>query len=107
MVTRTLARREAVTSSQIEGTKSDLTQLLTYEATHVAGGLPADVRITERYVVALQHGLDRVRIGDRAALQHGLVNEMHAILMQGEATRFPIGAYREDQVWIGSSPRIE
>src|SRR5579872_1365691 len=35
MVTRTLARREAVTSSQIEGTKSDLPQLLTYEATHV------------------------------------------------------------------------
>lgn len=107
MVTRTLARREAVTSSQIEGTKSDLPQLLTYEATHVAGGLPADVRITERYVVALQHGLDRVRIGGRAALNLGLVNEMHGILMQGEATRFPIGAYREDQVWIGSSPRIE
>src|SRR6266404_1312304 len=48
MVTRTLARREAVTSSQIEGTKSDLHQLLTYEATHGIGGLPADVRVTER-----------------------------------------------------------
>ncbi len=52
MVTRTLARREAVASSQIEGTKSDLQQLLTYEATHDTGGLPADVRITERYVAA-------------------------------------------------------
>src|SRR5277367_2569292 len=41
MVTRTLARREAVMSSQIEGTKSDLHQLLTYEATQVTGGLPA------------------------------------------------------------------
>src|ERR1700724_4285923 len=63
MVTRTLARREAVMSSQIEGTKSDLHQLLTYEATHVTGGMPADVRITERYVEALQRGLDRIRAG--------------------------------------------
>jgi Fic family protein len=38
MVTRTLVRREAVMSSQIEGTKSDLHQLLTYEATHDTGG---------------------------------------------------------------------
>src|SRR5581483_1510741 len=45
MVTRTLARREAVMSSQIEGTKSDLHQLLTYEATHGTGGIPADVRV--------------------------------------------------------------
>jgi len=59
MVTRTLARREAVMSSQIEGTKSDLRQLLTYEATHDTGGLPADVRITERYVAALRWSLSR------------------------------------------------
>jgi len=107
MVTRTLARREAVMSSQIEGTKSDLHQLLTYEATHDARGLPADVRITERYVAALQHGLERVRVGGRAALDLALIHELHALLMKDEATRFPAGAYRETQVWIGSSPRIE
>ena len=45
MVTRTLARREAVMSSQIEGTTSDLHQLLTYEATQRTGGLPADVGV--------------------------------------------------------------
>ncbi len=107
MVTRTLARREAVMSSQIEGTKSNLHQLLTYEATHVMGGLPADVTITERYVAALQYGLERVRVGGRAVLDLALIHELHAMLMQDEATHFPVGAYREDQVWIGSTPRIE
>jgi len=107
MVTRTLARREAVMSSQIEGTKSDLQQLLTYEATHSTGGLPADVKITERYVAALQHGLERIRVGGRAALDLALINELHELLMKGEATHFPVGAYRETQVWIGQSPRIE
>jgi Fic family protein len=107
MVTRTLARREAVMSSQIEGTKSDLQQLLTYEAAHGTSGLPADVRITERYVAALQHGLERVRVAGRAALDLALIHELHALLMQDEATRFPVGAYRENQVWIGSTPRIE
>jgi Fic family protein len=107
MVTRTLARREAVMSSQIEGTKSDLHQLLTYEATHDTRGLPADVRITERYVAALQHGLERVRVGGRTVLDLALIHELHALLMQDEATHFPVGAYREDQVWIGPTLRIE
>ncbi|MDP8984833.1 MAG: Fic family protein [Pseudomonadota bacterium] len=107
MVTRTLARREAVMSSQIEGTQSDLCHLLTYEATHGTGGLPTDVRITERYVAALQHGLERVRVGGRAVLDLALIHELHALLMQDEATHFPVGAYREDQVWIGPTLRIE
>lgn len=107
MVTRTLARREAVMSSQIEGTRSNLHQLLTYEATQSTGGLPPDVRITERYVAALQHGLERVRVGGRAALDLALIHELHALLMQHEVTKFPVGAYRETQVWIGPAPRIE
>lgn len=97
-------------SSQIEGTKSDLHQLLTYEATHATGGMPADVRVTERYVEALQRGLDRVRAGGRAALNLALIHELHelhALLMQDEITRFPVGTYRQDQVWIGSTRRIE
>jgi len=36
-----------------------------------------------------------------------LIHELHALLMQDEATGFPIGAYRQTQVWIGSTPRIE
>jgi Fic family protein len=107
MVTRTLARREAVMSSRIEGTKSDLHQLLTYEATHGTGGMPADVRVTERYVAALQLGLGRVRAGGRAVLNLALIHELHAVLMREEATHFPVGAYRKDQVWIGPTSRIE
>jgi len=107
MVTRTLARREAVMSSQIEGTKSNLQQLLTYEATHETGALPPDVRITERYVTALHHGLERVRQGGRAVIDLALIHELHALLMQDEVTHFPVGGYRETQVWIGPTPRIE
>lgn len=107
MVSRTLARREAVMSSQIEGTKSDLHQLLTYEATQGTGGMPADVRITEYYVAALAHGLERIRAGGRAVLDLALIHELHASLMRDETTHLPIGAYRENQVWIGSTQRIE
>jgi Fic family protein len=106
MVTRTLARREAVRSSQIEGTRAELPELLTYEATRGLGGMPPDVRITERYVTALQHGLERVRAGGRAAIDLRLIHELHAHLMQDEAGKQPIGAYRTDQVWVGAG-RIE
>ncbi|HVN42056.1 MAG TPA: Fic/DOC family N-terminal domain-containing protein [Steroidobacteraceae bacterium] len=107
LVTRTLARREAVTSSQIEGTKANLPELLTYEATGSARGMPVDVKVTERYVAALQHGLARVREGGRRALDLQLIHELHAMLMQGEANSGPVGAYRTDQVWIGPTERIE
>src|SRR5258708_19430162 len=65
------------------------------------------MRITERYVAALQHGLERVRVGGRAVLDLALIHELHALLMKDEATHFPVGAYREDQVWIGPTLRIE
>jgi len=107
MVTRTLARREAVMSSQIEGTKSGLQQLLTYEATQGTGALPADVRVTQYYVEALALGLERIRIGGRAVLDLALIHELHASLMRDETVHLPIGAYRENQAWIGSTRRIE
>lgn len=106
LVTRTLARREAVQSSQIEGTRADLPQLLTYEATRGMEGLPPDVQVTERYVQALEVGLEAVRTGGRAALTLDLLHELHTILMQDDPRDFPRGAYRQVQVWIGPS-RIE
>jgi len=107
MVTRTLARREAVKSSQIEGSRTDLSQLLTYEATQGFTGLPPDVRVTERYVTTLQHGLDRVRANGRPGLSLALLNELHSILMQDDDPDHPKGAYRVNQAWIGSTLRIE
>lgn len=56
MVTRTLARREAVQSSQIEGTRTQLHELLEYEATQSRDGLPPDATVTQRYVQALDLG---------------------------------------------------
>jgi len=105
LLTRTLARREAVQSSQIEGTRTELDELLTYEATCSADGLPADVRITQRYVEALQRGLAAVRQGGRAALDCDLVREIHAVLKQDHPTMG--GVYRDVQAWIGGSTRIE
>jgi Fic family protein len=108
MVTRTLARREAVMSSNIEGTQSDLQQLLTYEATQSEGALAPDVRVTQCYVQALQYGLERVRTEGRRVLDLPLLHELHRMLMGDEAQgRYPVGAWRERQAWIGPPGRIE
>jgi Fic family protein len=107
MVTRTLARREAVESSQIEGTRTQLHELLEYEATQSRDGLPPDATVTERYVQALDLGLARVRApGTRSALDTRLVTDMHAVLMQDAPEHVRAGMYRDSQVWIGNG-RIE
>jgi len=106
MVTRTLARREAVQSSQIEGTRTQLHELLEYEATQGSEGLPADAAVTERYVQALDEGLRAIRsTGSRTALDTPLVRRMHAILLQDTPNAGP-GEYRRVQAWIGAG-RIE
>lgn len=51
LILRTLDRREAVRSSQIEGTNAGLDHVFKYEATGSDHGLPADVRVTANYVL--------------------------------------------------------
>ncbi len=107
MVTRSLARREAVQSSQIEGTRTQLYELLEYEATRSSDGLPPDATVTERYVQALDHGLLAIRqIGSRQALSTALVMQMHQILMQDAPAYAFAGQFRTTQAWIGGL-RIE
>lgn len=107
LVTRTLARREAVQSSQIEGTRTQLPQLLEYEATRGVDGLPADAVVTERYVLALEQGLAALRhAGTRQALGARLLRTMHATLMQDAPPSLRAGDYRTTQAWIGTG-RIE
>lgn len=107
LVTRTLARREAVQSSQIEGTRTQLHELLEYEATRGGEGLPPDAVVTERYVQALEQGLAAIRqAGTRQALDLRLVRAMHATLMQDAPASMRAGEYRATQAWIGSG-RIE
>lgn len=107
MITRTLARREAVQSSRIEGTRTHVHELFEYEATRSGDGLPDDATVTERYVQALELGLAAVRRArSRRALDLDLVRAMHRTLMQDAPATVRPGRFRDIQAWIGSG-RIE
>lgn len=85
LVRRTLDCREAVRSSQIEGTHAGIDHVFEYEATGSDQGLPADVRVTANYVRALDHGLREIqRIGSNQALTLDLIRTLHALLMEGD-----------------------
>jgi len=103
IVMRTLDRREAVLSSQIEGTHSDINDLLTYEATGSDDGLPKDVLVTLNYVKALDDGLRKIRsVTGTTALNEGLILNLHAHLMEGvKDFKGTPGAFRQKQNWIG------
>ncbi len=108
LLTRALARREAVQSSQIEGTQTELDDLLTFEVTQDTDGMPPDVRVTRQYVSALQQGLDAVRQQGRAAITLELLHGMHRTLMAYEREDLRKGEYRNAQAWIGAvGGRIE
>jgi Fic family protein len=101
LVTRTADRREAVRSSQIEGTNSGINDLLTYEVTGSYEGLPPDVRVTLNYVTSLEYGLLQVREHGITAFTSGLVKELHARLMSGVDYIGTPGEFRDKQNWIG------
>jgi Fic family protein len=94
-------RKEAVLSSQIEGTQSTLTDLLRYEAIVEAGQPFDDVREVSNYVDAMMFGLDRL---EELPLSLRLIREMHARLMDGNrgGDKNP-GEFRRSQNWIGGS----
>lgn len=102
-VTRTLDRREAVRSSQLEGTHSDVNDLFAYEATGSEEGLPPDVVVTLNYVKALDYGLQQVRLhGGVNALTCELIKGAHKKLMEGVKDFKGVpGEFREKQNWIG------
>jgi Fic family protein len=98
-------RKEAVLSSQIEGTQSTLSELLLFE-THVSPGIPLDdVREVSCYVKALSFGMERINAGDPITLR--LVLAMHEELMkEGRGNHKKIGEFRRIQNWIGGqSPK--
>lgn len=96
-------RKEAVLSSEIEGTQSTLADLLRYEAAEAPGTSLDDVREVSRYVAALHHGLERIRSG-ALPLSLRLVREMHEILMrQGRGDLRAPGEFRVTQNWIGGT----
>jgi Fic family protein len=102
LVTRTLDRREAVRSSQIEGTGSEVDDLLTFEATGSDEGLPPDVVVTLNYVKAVEYGLQRIARDGIGALTIDLIQELHAHLMDGVPGYGDVpGQIRTRQNWIG------
>ena len=93
-------RKEAVLSSQIEGTQSSLSDLLRYERAETAG-VPDDSAEVFRYVKALTHGLKRLREDD-FPVSNRLIREVHAILMEeGRGSSKSPGEFRRSQNWIG------
>jgi Fic family protein len=95
-------RKEAVLSSQIEGTQSSLSDLLLFEH-EMAPGVPIDdARETSSYVAAMGHGLRRLDDGFPLSLR--LIREMHAHLMRhGRGSDAAPGEFRSSQNWIGGS----
>jgi cell filamentation protein, protein adenylyltransferase len=95
-------RKEAVLSSQIEGTQSSLSELLLFENDAAPGVPVADVEEVSNYVAAMQHGLRRLRKGFPLSLR--LIREMHAILLRGgRGSNKTPGEFRRSQNWIGST----
>src|SRR6266436_7228153 len=74
-------RKEALLSSQIEGTKSSFSDLLLFENEAVPGAPIDDVEEVSNYVAAMQHGLRRIKGGFPLSLR--LIREIHAILLCG------------------------
>jgi len=95
-------RKEAVLSSQIEGTQSSLADLLLYEIDEQPGVPVEDAQEVSRYVAALEHGLLRLRTGFPLSLR--LLGEMHAVLLDHPQGRGKTpGEFRRSQVWIGGT----
>ncbi|MFN0078567.1 MAG: Fic family protein [Prosthecobacter sp.] len=95
-------RREAVLSSQIEGTQSSLSDLLLFELEELPGAPFDDVVEVSNYIAALDHGMARLREG--FPLCNRLLREMHAKLMsRGRGSDKEPGEFRRSQNWIGGT----
>ena len=95
-------RKEAVLSSQIEGTQSSLSDLLLFELDELPGVPLDDVVEVSNYVAALDHGLARLREG--FPLSTRLLREIHGVLLsRGRGSGKDPGEFRRSQNWIGGS----
>lgn len=95
-------RREAVLSSQIEGTQSSLSDLLLFELEEAPGVPFNDVVEVSNYVAALEHGLRRLR--EDFPLSNRLIREIHAeLLARGRGADKQPGEFRRSQNWLGGT----
>lgn len=95
-------RKEALLSSQIEGTQSSFADLILFETKEAPGVPLADVQEVSNYVAAMSHGLKRLRAGFPLSLR--LLREMHAVLLsKGRGAGKLPGEFRRTQNWVGGS----
>jgi hypothetical protein len=94
-------RKEAVLSSQIEGTQSSMSDLLRFETEAAAGEPIDDIREVSNYVDAMMFGLERLQT---LPISLRLLREMHERLLKGVRgqAKNP-GAFRHTQNWIGGT----
>jgi Fic family protein len=93
-------RREAVLSSQIEGTQSSLSDLLLFELDQAPGVPFDDVVEVSNYIGALDLGLELLRNG--LPLSNRLIREVHGrLLARGRGVNKRPGEFRREPVWIG------
>ena len=92
-------RKEAVLSSQIEGTQSSLQDVLAAEAKIFTPNQPNDVKEVVNYVRAMNHGLKRL---SELPVSVRLIREIHAELLEGtRGSHLTPGELRTSQNWIG------
>jgi Fic family protein len=95
-------RKEALLSSQIEGTQSSLSDLLLHEIDEAPGVPLDDVQEVSNYVAAMSHGLQRLREGFPLSLR--LIREIHKVLLsKGRGSAKEPGEFRRSQNWIGGT----
>jgi len=95
-------RKEALLSSQIEGTQSSLSDLLLFESEEVPFVSLDDVQEVSNYIAAMDHGLKRLAKGFPLSLR--LIKEMHrALLSRGRGDSKQPGEFRKSQNWIGGT----
>jgi Fic family protein len=98
----TYVRKEAVLSSQIEGTQSTLSDLLLFELKEAPGVPLDDVTEVSNYVRALEHGLKRMR--DGLPFCNRVIREVHEVLLsRGRGAGKSPGEFRRSQNWIGGT----
>jgi len=95
-------RKEALLSSQIEGTQSSLSDLLLFENDETPLAAINDVQEVSNYVAAMQYGLGRLNEGFPLSLR--LIREIHDILLRkGRGSSKQPGEFRRTQNWIGGT----
>jgi Fic family protein len=95
-------RKEALLSSQIEGTQSSLSDLLIFENDEIPTVSIDDVQEVSNYVAAMQYGLKR--LGEGFPLSLRLIREIHDILLRkGRGSSKQPGEFRRSQNWIGGT----